>query len=117
MTYPDCPVCKTNINIYRVPDCSTHAEGRNPITGKPDSTFYSDTFKCACCGGTIYYREEVKDNKVLWMKIDYRSVSAGETFKPAVIKASDDTVLDDLRQKVFDSVGVSVEFLTKGDVT
>lgn len=116
MTYPDCPVCKTNINIYRVPDCSTHAEGRNTITGKPDSTFYSDTFKCTCCGGTIYYREEVKNNKVLQMKIDYRGVSAGETFEPAVIKASDDTVLDDLHQQVFDSLGLTPEFFNEGDV-
>jgi hypothetical protein len=116
MTYPDCPVCKTNINIYRVPDCSTHAEGRNTITGKPDSTFYSDTFKCTCCGGTICYREEVKDDKVLQMKIDYRGVSERETFEPAVIKASDGTVLDHLHQKVFDSLGLTPEFFNEGDV-
>lgn len=41
----------------------------------------------------------------------------GEDFTPIVLEPQDETILDDLRQKVFDSVGVSVEFLTKGDVT
>ncbi len=39
----------------------------------------------------------------------------GETFKPVVIEPHDDTTLDDLRQKVFDSVGLPIEFLIKGE--
>lgn len=41
----------------------------------------------------------------------------GEDFTPIVLEPHDETILDDLRQKVFDSVGVPVEFLTKGDIT
>lgn len=39
----------------------------------------------------------------------------GETFEPVVIEPHDEAILDDLRQRVFDSVGLSVEFFTKGE--
>ena len=39
----------------------------------------------------------------------------GETFEPVVIEPHDETILDDLRQKMFNGVGIPVEFLTKGD--
>ena len=40
----------------------------------------------------------------------------GETFEPVVIEPHDETILDDLRQKMFNGVGLPQEFFTnKGE--
>jgi hypothetical protein len=40
----------------------------------------------------------------------------GTDFKPIVIETHDETILDDLHQKVFDSLGLTSEFFNEGDV-
>jgi DNA adenine methylase len=40
----------------------------------------------------------------------------GTDFKPIVIEPHDETILDDSRQKVFDSLGLTPEFFNEGDV-
>ena len=61
---PDCPVCKTNEHVARIPDCTTHAAG-------PDSYYYSDYFRCSCCGGELYYSEQRSTDKGFTMSIIY----------------------------------------------
>ena len=106
MTYPDCPICKTNINVHRIPGLSTHTAGMSGFKS------YSDTFECEGCGGIISYSEETKYNKFVRMTIDYRRKS-----ELTNRTASDDTIIDDLYETLYSSVGVPASLLTKGEDT
>lgn len=104
MQYPDCPMCKTNINVFRLPGLSTHTEGMNSFKS------YSDTFGCECCGGIISYNEETKYDKLVRMTIDYQC-------KPelANVTVIDDLNLDDKYETFYSSLGIPASLLTKGE--
>ena len=104
MTYPDCPICKTNINVFRLPDLSTHTAGMN------GSKSYSDTFRCECCGGIISYREETKYDKLVRMTIDYQCKP-----EPVNVTVINDLNLDEKYETLYSSLGIPASLLTKGE--
>lgn len=68
---PDCPICKTNLSVHKIPDCSIHAAGwdrdKTRITH-----YYSNTFECTCCKGIIHYSEEQMNDEPMFIEISYR---------------------------------------------
>lgn len=70
MRIPDCPVCKTNINVVRDYDVGTHTGGVDKDGNYCCS--YSDSFECTCCGGRIYYHEERVADKICDIELTYR---------------------------------------------
>lgn len=73
MQFPDCPICKTNTHVTKIPDCSTHAEGLN-------SKYYSDQFECLKCKGNFSYEEQLV-NEHFTMKIVYKNANFDKAFE------------------------------------
>lgn len=68
---PECPICKNNLNVQKIPDCSTHAGGYDRDKTRIISC-YSDTFKCTQCNAIIHYYEEQLNDRTMLVEIKYK---------------------------------------------
>ena len=56
--------------MHKSLDASSHAGGMS--TDGKYCVSYSDEFICARCGGRIFYHEEQKDDKTVFLTIKYK---------------------------------------------